>query len=213
MQALETGDIPYFTRTFAPQDQWRIIAHYREKITFFDIETTGLGRYDTISVIACYHRNEIKTYVEAENLDDFLDILDETELLVSFNGSSFDIPKLLDNFRIPQIPCPHLDMRWVCYHHSYRGGLKTIANLLGIERPQDLNGINGYDAVHLWHKWQIYNDLKAKHLLLRYCCADVILLKKITEKLLANHSAPLNHNRFNGVLCERPQNNNRDNAE
>lgn len=183
LEALERDDIGYFVNAFAPADRWRILSRYLDRVSYFDIETTGLEFDSTITVIICWHRNELHTFVEHENLDDFLDLLDEVDLLASFNGSSFDVPKLLDSFHIPELPCPHLDLRWPAHYRNLTGGLKHISARLGVSRPPDLTDADGELAVRLWYDWQNHQDTAAREQLIRYCAADVLLLRPLAGYL------------------------------
>ena len=183
LQALELKDIRYFVERLAPIDKWRIVSEYLDDASFFDIETMGLEHNSPITVIACWHRGVVLTFVEHENLDDFLDLLDDVRLLVSFNGSSFDVPRVLDTFHIPELPCPHLDLRWPCYHKGFRGSLKSITARLGFARPTDLQHADGELAIHLWNRWTLDQDKAARELLLRYCASDVILLVMLAHKV------------------------------
>lgn len=182
LEALERADIQFFVDRFSPQDKGRILAHFLDRTSFFDIETTGLGYDATITVIVCWHRGRLHTFVENENLDEFLDLLDEVELLTSFNGSTFDVPRLIDSFHILDLPCPHLDLRWLCYHRGLKGSLKDITAWIGNSRPSDLAGVGGDLAVELWWAWRNRGDRTARKQLIRYCAADVLLLV-----LLAHH--------------------------
>lgn len=183
LKALDEDDIRYFVDRLHAKDKWRILDEYRARTSFFDIETVGLEHDARISVIVVWHRGKLHEFVEHENLDDFLDLLDEVELLASFNGSSFDVPRVLDAFHIPELPCPHLDLRWLCYHHGYPGGLKEITSRLGIRRPHDLHHADGELAIRLWQRWNHFQDRPARELLLRYCAADVLLLAILAERL------------------------------
>ena len=183
LAALECGDIRFFVDRFASQDQWRILTHFIDSVSFFDIETMGLEYDAPITTIACWHDGRLLTFVEHENLDEFLALLDEVKLLASFNGSSFDVPRVLDAFHIPQLPCPHVDLRWSCYHKGLRGGLKKIATQLGIVRPVDLQDADGAIAAHLWNRWTLHNDRTARDRLLRYCSSDVLLSVMIAKHL------------------------------
>ena len=185
--ALDSNDISYFVSNFHPKDRWRILAHYLNDISCFDIETTDLEYDARITVIVCWHENQLHSYVEHENLDDFLELLDDVRLLVSFNGSSFDVPRVLDSFHIPALPCPHLDLRWLCYHHGYSGGLKRITRDIGIARPHDLAEANGQHAIQLWNRWQTFADRVARDRLVRYCGSDVLLLPMLAHRLLGRH--------------------------
>ena len=130
-------------------------------------------------------------FVEHENLDDFLDLLDEVTLLSSFNGSTFDVPRVLDAFHIPALPCPHLDLRWLCYHQDWRVGLKQVASRQRIRRPEDLTDANGEMAIRLWQRWHHFKDQAARDLLLRYAASDVLLLVALADRLLGRNDVSL----------------------
>lgn len=192
LAALETKDIRYFVDRLSPLDKWRIVAEFLDETSFFDIETMGLEHDSPITVIVCWHRNELRTFVEHENLDDFLHLLDDVTLLASFNGSSFDVPRVLDTFHVPDLPCPHVDLRWPCYHKGFKGSLKSITSQLGFARPVDLQDADGELAVHLWNRWTLDRDRRARELLLRYCASDVLLLvmlaHRLAEREVASHA-------------------------
>ncbi|MEO8495337.1 MAG: ribonuclease H-like domain-containing protein [Planctomycetota bacterium] len=183
LAAKQSRDIRYFVDRFSPLDKWRIVAEFLDETSFFDIETMGLEHNSPITVIACWHRGQLRTFVEHENLDDFLHLLDDVRLLASFNGSSFDVPRVLDTFHIPDLPCPHLDLRWPCYHKGLKGSLKNITSRLGFARPTDLRDADGELAVHLWNRWTLDRDHAARELLLRYCASDVVLLMMLAHRL------------------------------
>lgn len=184
-EAHRNSDLDYFVRALHPQDRWRILHDYFDHASWFDIETTGLDIDSQISVIVCWHRGQLHTFVKGENLDEFLDLLDDIDLLVSFNGSSFDVPRVADGFRIPEMPCPHLDLRWICYWQGLEGGLKQISEEMDIKRPSDLQGTDGDEAVWLWEQWQSRRDDSARAKLIRYCAADVLLLRPVADRVLA----------------------------
>ncbi|MFQ5328984.1 MAG: ribonuclease H-like domain-containing protein [Thermodesulfobacteriota bacterium] len=172
--ALDDNDIRYLVSNYPTKEQWRILAKYHDYATYFDIETTGLSLYDShISVIAAYHKGDIHRFSFRDNLDDFLMLVDESDLLVSFNGSCFDIPFIERSFNIPSIDCPHIDLRWVAYHHGFTGGLKRIEKSLNIKRPGEIDEVDGLEAVILFYRWQ-YGDHGAWKRLISYCSADVV---------------------------------------
>ena len=45
--AFAQGDISHFTHCFPGKEHWRLLYYYFSEISFFDIETTGLSRYDS----------------------------------------------------------------------------------------------------------------------------------------------------------------------
>ncbi len=185
INSLEVGDIRFFTASFPTSEQWRILAEYLDTATFVDVETTGLSwNYCHASVISAYHRGNVHSFVYGENLDDFLSLADEAELLVTFNGNCFDIPFIERTFNIPSLTCPHVDLRWIAWHSGYRGGLKSIEKLMGIRRPQHIEGIDGFEAVDLYYRWQ-QGDLSSRELLIRYCEADVLATYLVAERVLS----------------------------
>jgi uncharacterized protein len=74
----------------------------------------------------------------------------------------------------------HIDLRYVLMRLGHRGGLKTIEQRLGIQRPIDLQGMNGYDAVLLWNRYR-EGDSQALDTLIRYNREDVVNLKTLME--------------------------------
>ena len=188
-RALESGDAAYFTARLPPREQWRVLAHWFDRASFFDIETSGLDADSMVTLVCCYHRGQPLRFLAEENLDDFLDLLDEIRLLVSFNGASFDVPRVLDRFHIPALPCAHVDLRWLCHHAGWRGGLKAIERALGLRRPPDLEGLGGAEAVWLWQAWHDRQDAQARRTLERYCAADTVMLQMLAGRLCLQHGA------------------------
>ncbi|MFC1670176.1 ribonuclease H-like domain-containing protein [Spirochaetota bacterium] len=177
-------DISYFVSKYPPREHWRILAAYYDRATYFDIETTGLSwYYSNISVITAFRKGKVYKFLHGENLEDFLELIEKSEMLVSFNGNCFDIPFIERAFNIPEICCPHVDLRWVSYYLGYRGGLKAIEKAINIERPNSIKDIDGYEAVNLYYKWE-EGDGEARDLLVKYCIADTLSTYILTIRLL-----------------------------
>ncbi len=189
-QACAAGDIGFLARALRGPDLWRLLAAYGERAAFVDIETDGLHHGARITVIACLWQGRLHTFVRDENLDDFLDLLQQVELVATFNGASFDVPMIRYGFHIPELPCAHLDLRWVCYHAGWRGGLKTVEGQLGLRRPADLVGVDGAQAVALWTCWEQQRSRPHRDLLVRYCAADTVALRGVAGALLKQHDCP-----------------------
>ena len=124
-----------------------------------------------------------------DNLDDFLDLVDESRLLVTFNGSSFDLPFIERSYNIPSIGCAHVDLRWIAYHQGLEGGLKVIEKKLAVPRPPKMRDIDGFEAVMLFHRWQ-RGDQKAKKKLIEYCSADSIATYLVAIRILQQMKLP-----------------------
>jgi hypothetical protein len=189
----ESKNLKYFTEKLHPTEKWTILAEYFEEASYFDIETNGEPYGDNITLIVCFHKGRLYKFLNGDNLEAFLDLLDDVKLLVSFNGTSFDVPVVQNYFHIPKIPCAHVDLRWLAYHVGFKGGLKEIEKSIGIKRPADLVGINGMDAILLWMEWKNYRNQKALDLLIHYCCADVLSLQLLAGKILEKHKMSVNY--------------------
>jgi uncharacterized protein len=189
----ECKNLKFFTDTLHPTEKWKILAEYFDKASYFDIETNGETYGDNITLVVCYHKGRLYKFLNGDNLENFLDLLDEITLLVSFNGISFDVPMIQNYFHIPKIPCPHIDLRWLAYHVGYKGGLKDIERSIGIQRPANLVGINGMDAIFLWLDWKTNHNKEALDLLTHYCCADVLSLQLLAGKILEKHKMSVNY--------------------
>ncbi len=188
-EALQQNDIRFLCETLVKKEQWRILAQYGDRVSYFDVETSDFSFDAHITVIVCLHRGQLHKFVWGENLDDFLDLLEEVDLLASFNGTTFDVPQLLRTWHIPELPCPHIDLRWQCYHCGWRGGLKEIERQIGLRRPADLEGIDGIDAVWFWRRWTHYREDASLRKLIRYCAVDVLTLPLIVRAILSQKSS------------------------
>ena len=87
----------------------------------------------------------------ADNLDDFVNDIEKYQVIVSYNGKSFDIPFLERFFRI-RLHHAQIDLRYVLARLGVKGGLKGCEKQLGLHRG-NLDGVDGYFAVLLWHRY------------------------------------------------------------
>jgi uncharacterized protein YprB with RNaseH-like and TPR domain len=108
--------------------------------------------------------------------------LEQTDLLVTFFGSVFDIPYLQTAFPGVNFNKPHFDLCFAARRLGLQGGLKWIERELHICRDPAIEGLDGWDAVRLWHRWQ-GGDETALDLLLRYNAADATNLEPLAELL------------------------------
>lgn len=189
--ALIDANLSYLSKTLHRSDHWRLLADFGNKATFLDIETSGDELRPEISVVVMRHQGQLHTFTAGQNLDQFLHFLNEIELLVTFNGASFDVPQLENHFHIPMRDIAHIDLRWVCYHSQLKGGLKEIERAIGLVRPPDLIGMDGAEAAFLWQRWKWTGNQKLVRRLARYCAADVIGLEHLSNWIVASQtSAP-----------------------
>ncbi|MFH0785719.1 MAG: ribonuclease H-like domain-containing protein [Pseudomonadota bacterium] len=174
--ALE-DDPNFFAKRLDSSEVWRIFPHYRQYTAFLDIETTGLDDSAEITTIALYDGQEVFTYINGVNLHDFVGDIDRFKVIVSYNGKSFDIPVLEKFFHI-KLHQAQIDLRYVLARLGFKGGLKGCEKMLGMNRG-DLDGVDGYFAVLLWHRYRDYNDEQALHTLLAYNIEDTVNLERL----------------------------------
>ncbi|GAB6192957.1 ribonuclease H-like domain-containing protein [Desulfocastanea catecholica] len=176
LAALENDPI-FFTGRLASTEPWRIFPHYRHRTAYLDIETTGLDDYAEVTTIALYDGHEVFTYVNGRNLDDFADDIQQYQVIVSYNGKSFDVPFLERYFRI-RLEQAQIDLRYVLARLGFKGGLKGCEKQLGLHRG-NLDGVDGYFAVLLWQQYRQNNDERALETLLAYNIEDTVNLERL----------------------------------
>ncbi len=174
--------IRFFVDRLSVSDLWRLYNEFKHRCVFLDIETSGLyPGEDEISVIGLYDGRNVHSFVNGLNLAEFETVIASYDLMITFNGSCFDLPFIRRFFPNISLPPAHIDLRFFLKRLGYRGGLKYIEKDFGIARDMEIDGLNGFDAVRLWRAYQ-RGDKKALDLLIRYNNADIVNLKTLMEK-------------------------------
>lgn len=167
----------YFVEKLPKKEMWRLYDFFKDSVLFLDIETDSYGRVILIGMSDGY---DSKLMVKGINLDAdiFFKELDKYKLLVTFNGRSYDIPKIEKEFGI-KISKVHIDLKPLCVNLGWKGGLKEVEQLLGIERPRHLRG----NPVDLWKAFHASGDKEYLDLLIAYNEEDVVNLKMVMENV------------------------------
>jgi len=180
-EALAEREWRFFKRVLGGRHAWRWYPSLRERAVYLDIETTGgPADCDAVTVIACFDGREVTCFVRDVDLVDFPAYLAQFDLLVTFNGASFDVPYLLTHYGRLRLPPVHLDLRYPLRAAGYRGGLKKIEQETGLGREDGLQGVDGWFAVLLWQR-HLRGDERALPTLLRYAAEDVLGLPPLAE--------------------------------
>ena len=175
---LALGNADYFYPLLPTKQQWRLFPEFRDSIAYLDIETTGLGNPgDYITTIVLYDGRDLYHFVQGDNLHDFCDRIQRYKLLVTYNGKSFDAPFIRNQLKVPMDQA-HIDLRYVLAGLGYSGGLKGCERQLGIARG-DLEDVDGYFAVLLWHDFHRGGNPRALETLLAYNALDVVNLETL----------------------------------
>ncbi len=174
---LRSGEVRFFTDRLPTDQHWRIYPDFIAETAFIDIETTGLGGPgDHITTIALYNGRKLYYYVHGLNLEKFKDDIYRYKVLVTYNGKTFDIPFIEREFGII-LPQAQLDLRYILRSLGLTGGLKSCERQLGFSRGE-LEGIDGYFAVHLWKDY-LNGNKKALETLLAYNIEDTVNLEQL----------------------------------
>src|SRR5262245_1484723 len=154
---LESGRADLFGTCLKSREHWRLFETFRHRALYLDIETTGMSaRMGQLTVVGLYRNGRMSSLVHGESLtEDFLyETLAQTDLLVTFFGSSFDIPYLQALYPRLNFKKPHFDLCFAARRLGLQGGLKAIEREMNIGRDYDLQGLDGWDAVRLWQQWR-----------------------------------------------------------
>lgn len=179
--ALLDGRAAFFGMHLPVKEYWRAYGEFESKTVFLDIETTGLSlHYDRITLIGCYDGTQARVFVRGNGLEDVVDYLREYEVIVTFNGKLFDIPFVKKEFPEIRIPPIHLDLRYLLRSLGITGPLKKIEQMFHVQRPEEVQGIDGRGAAVLWSRFVRGDDTALQRLLL-YNAYDTINLKALMD--------------------------------
>ncbi len=178
-QALTERDVAWFARRLPNREHWRLFPTFAPETSFLDIETTGLSPYGGIVTVVTVHGgNATRTFVAGDDLEELPAYLGRFPVLVTFNGSRFDVPFLTASFPQMFVPPAHIDLRFLLYRLGLAGGLKRIEQRLGLGDRSGVEGVDGLEAVRLWQEYRRGNA-SALDRLVRYNRADTVNLEPL----------------------------------
>jgi uncharacterized protein len=180
-EALRQGNIYFFAQLLPVREHWRLYGDFHGVTAYLDIETGPLGHgRQGITVIGLFDGREFRSFVRGHNLHTFEDYLRRYDLLVTFNGKTFDLPMIERDLGIP-IYQAQIDLKVFLHHLGYHGGLKRIERQWGILREDEIAGLTGFDAVLLWARYR-HGDATALDRLIAYNRADVVNLEVLLKR-------------------------------
>lgn len=178
MEELSNARLPYFFDLLSRDSRWRIFKEFRDAVAYLDVETTGLaGPSDYITTIVVYDGKYIQYYIRGRNLEDFAHDITKYALVVTYNGSSFDLPFIRSRLGVP-MEHPHIDLRQLLASLGYTGGQKACEKSLSLQRNSSLAGANGLFAMGLWLDYLRGNE-KALDTLVAYNTLDAVSLERL----------------------------------
>jgi uncharacterized protein YprB with RNaseH-like and TPR domain len=112
--------------------------------------------------------------------------------IVTFNGARFDLPFLTERLGI-RFQHLHMDLLYPLRELGHKGGLKAIETELGMRRSTE--GVDGLDAVRLWHAYRHDREVhvagkrlkgdEALKLLVEYNKEDTVNLEALADYAVA----------------------------
>jgi uncharacterized protein YprB with RNaseH-like and TPR domain len=175
----------YFSKLLPTVEHWRLFESFKYDCAYLDIETDGLGAGAVVTVVSVHRSGRTTTLVRGRDLsaDALEQSLSGVKMLVTYNGASFDLPRLHKEFPFTVPRVPHFDLRHGCGRLGWKGGLKGVEKLLGIERPREVEFVTGEQAVYLWHLWERKGSENALKLLMRYNIEDTRNLEEVARRV------------------------------
>ena len=174
-QALLKDDAAFFVGKLPAKETWRLYDYFKEETGFLDVEVDSHGKIIVVGISNYYQTN---TFVNGVNLEKNLleKELSKYKVVVTFNGASFDLPKLKKQLKV-EFKGPHIDLKPLSVALGLKGGLKEAEKRLGLKRPAHLYG----NPVGLWNAFHASGDREYLELLLEYNQEDIENLKQIME--------------------------------
>lgn len=181
VRSLDIGKHQFFTRGLGLKEAWRAFPDFRSSCVYLDIETDGGSGGTAVTTVGLYDGRDYTCLVKGRDLENFRDIISRYSLIVTFFGSGFDLPMLQKRFTGLNFDQIHLDLCPTLRRVGFKGGLKKIEKELGIVRDEKTEGLNGYDAVLLWRRYERLGDDAALERLIAYNREDVVNLERLAE--------------------------------
>lgn len=194
--ALASGNVKFFVERLPASEYYRIALSFPRETLFADIETTGLSLYyDYITMVGWELNGRYDAFLRGSDQTRMHTAFERAKVIVTFNGSRFDLPFLRKEFPDLSLPACHIDLRFFVRRAGVSGGQKEVEERLGLTRDISLKGIAGEAAPVLWHRYR-WGDTKSLRLLVSYNHADVDGLKGMLDiaisETLRNSSSPVN---------------------
>jgi uncharacterized protein len=174
--ALQEDNAAYYVGKLPQIEMWRMYEFFKEECCFLDIEVDGSGR---VVIVGISHYFQTNTFVAGVNLEKSLleKELMKYKIMVTFNGSPFDLPKLKKEFGLT-FALPHIDLKPLCVNLGWKGGLKEVERILSLRRPRHLLG----NPITLWKAFHASGDREYLDLLIAYNNEDCENLKGVMER-------------------------------
>jgi len=184
-------NLSYFINKLPQKEMWRLYNYYKNETCFLDIEIDSYGKIILVGISDYYNTN---FFVKKVNLNKNLieKELNKYKLIITFNGSAFDLPKLKKELNL-KINLPHIDLKPLCVNLGLKGGLKEVEKIFNLKRPNNLYG----NPVNLWKTFHASGDREYLELLIEYNREDIenlrFIMDNVYKKLYKQINLPSNY--------------------
>lgn len=183
-RAFEHQDVAFFQSRLPKREHYRIAATFPDLCTFLDIESTGLSTYyDHVTLVGWSTGRTYSVLIDPAHTTQLESVLHDHPIVVTYNGTLFDLPFLGKRLNTDWSGSIHVDLRYLAKRVGLTGGQKKIELALGFARGSSLDGVTGAEAVTLWFDYK-EGDLDALRKLVRYNHADIEGMKRVFEVVL-----------------------------
>ncbi|MBF0553603.1 MAG: ribonuclease H-like domain-containing protein, partial [Nitrospirae bacterium] len=176
----------HLARHIVRKEHWRAFEIFRDDAVGLDIETNGYpsdnGGY--VTVVGLYDGKNYKCLIRGRDLteENLSEALSPYKYLITFYGAVFDIPFLRRCYQFLKIDMPQYDICLESKRLGLKGGFKYFEKCFGINRDDDIAGMDGYDAVKLWQRYK-RGDRASLDTLIKYNREDTVNLMAIGEEI------------------------------
>lgn len=193
-RALQENNLAFFARALDRQQHFRIALTYPDETLFLDIETTGLSwYYDRITLVGWSIGGKFDCLIAGESHEKLLHVMAHAKVIVTFNGTMFDLPFLKRTYPDLPVPLIHVDLRYLAKRVGLTGGQKEIERILKLHRKKNIEQVMGENAPILWHRY-VRGDADSLKALIEYNRADVCgmqyIFDKVVERLIKKEELP-----------------------
>jgi predicted nuclease with RNAse H fold/dephospho-CoA kinase len=155
-----------------------------DRVIFLDVETTGLSWfYDELTIVGWLCDRNYHLHLAGDDPAPLVQALKSAHTLVTFNGTLFDLRFLKKTLGDLVLPPVHIDLRYLAKRAGLVGGQKAIERILGLPERGGLQGMDGAEAVLLWHRY-LRGDEAALTRLIDYNRCDVVGMCGILDEVM-----------------------------
>jgi len=167
------------------KETWRLLGSWDSRYIAMDAECVKIQGISSPVIVSVYRGfDRPVTLLRGDDLcwKNLKELIRGGQYLVTFNGSSFDMP-MLERWGYSPDNIMHIDLRRFAQRAGLTGGLKSIERKLGIVRSRELEFSTERQVSYLWRLWEEKGSKNALDLLVRYNVQDTTTLRSLSKEI------------------------------